>query len=54
VLPYANATVPVTLVGKVAVNVTDCPYVLGFSEDASVIVGNTFVIVTVVVPLAKP
>lgn len=52
VAPFVKVTVPVTLAGSVAVKVTDCPKVEGFTEDARVSAGDAFVTVCVTVPVA--
>jgi hypothetical protein len=52
VAPLVNVTVPVTPVGSVAVNVTDCPGVEGFTEETRVTIGVALVTVWVVDPVA--
>jgi hypothetical protein len=42
VVPFTKVTVPVTLAGRVAVSVTDCPTVEGLSEDVRATVGVAF------------
>jgi len=51
--PLVKVTVPVTLLGRVAVNVTDWLRFDGFAEEARVSVGDAFVTVWVVVPVAE-
>jgi hypothetical protein len=50
--PLVNVTVPVTPVGSVAVNVTDCPGVEGFTEETRVTIGVALATVWVVDPVA--
>ena len=52
VAPLVNVTVPVTPVGSVAVNVTDCPGVEGFVDETRVTTGVALFTVWVVDPVA--
>lgn len=51
--PLVKVTVPVVLLGSVAVNVTDWLKVDGFTEEVRASVGDAFVTVWVVVPVAE-
>jgi hypothetical protein len=51
--PLVKVTVPVALLGSVAVKVTDWLRVDGFVEEARVSVGDAFVTVWVAVPVAE-
>jgi len=42
VVPFMKVTVPVALTDRVAVSVTDCPIVEGFSEDTRATEGDAF------------
>ena len=53
VAPLANVTVPVTPVGSVAVNVTDCPGGEGFAEETRVTAGVVLAMTWVSVPVAE-
>jgi hypothetical protein len=53
VAPFVKVTVPVVLLGRVAVKVTDRLKVEGFTEEARVSAGEAFVTVCVVVPVAE-
>jgi len=52
VAPLVNVTVPVVLVGSVAVRVTDWPKMEGFREEARASVGEALVTICVAVPVA--
>jgi hypothetical protein len=51
--PSRKVIVPVAVLGKLAVKVTDWLMVEGFSEDVSKTVGVAFVTVWLVVPVAE-
>ena len=51
--PLVNATVPVTLVGRVSVNVTDAFTIEGLTEEVSVEVGLALDTIWVTVPVAE-
>jgi hypothetical protein len=53
VLPLVNVTVPVTLDGRAAVNVTAWPVVEGLVEDVRVTTGVALLTVWVAVPVAR-
>jgi len=53
VAPLVNVTVPVTPLGSVAVNVTDCPGVEGFTEETRVTAGVVLATTWVSVPVAE-
>jgi hypothetical protein len=53
VAPLVNVTVPVTPVGSVAVNVTDCPGVEGFVEETRVTTGVVLATTWVSVAVAE-
>jgi hypothetical protein len=53
VVPLVNVTVPVTPAGSVAVNVTACPGVEGFTEETRVTTGVVLATTWVSVPVAE-